>query len=364
MVLPGSWRNRGEKCGCKQWHLQMSRSAAAGIVSRAGVRAALLYEDAHIAVLNKWSGLQVQGRGGAVAASFQDTLRQALSGAPARPRALHRLDTGTTGCLLLAKTDEAAAALGAAVAGHHLLREYLAVSVCPDSRYSLAAEPRLRGDLVGWIAYEPLDNNPLKDRAVLLDAPRGDAVFARTQYSIVDSSAWGSLIRLRPLSGRRHQLRVQCADDLGLPVLGDALYGPRAPARVRERILAQQKLDLASPVGLKLHLHAARLVVPGYFDLLPGIGARATGDSNLEIVAPLPFYFPSTLRALSLAVPPDLLEIPTESPGATSPNQHHHHPQQHQQQMRQQSHRNRDNHQTSQRRRGEPQKHRKHRKQQ
>ena len=159
-----------------------------------------------------------------------EALRARKRGA-ARLWVVHRLDAPTSGVLVFAKTREAAAALSAAFAEGRVEKEYLArVAGVPSA-------PRGTIDL----AIATVGRRANVD-------PAGRP--ARTDWELVASDEQGAVLRLRPRTGRMHQLRVHLAA-IGHPIRGDRAYGgPPAP---------------------RLMLHAERLVVPH-----PRTGARLT----------------------------------------------------------------------------------------
>ena len=92
-----------------------------------------------------------------------------------------------------------------------------------------------------------------------------------------------ALVELKGLTGRKHQLRLHCAEQLGTPILGDQLHGSSLPPRLWE--------SLGGDVGM--HLHAWQLTIAGY-----GAGGRP-----LHVTAPLPTRFQLSLDKLELQLP-------------------------------------------------------------
>lgn len=165
----------------------------------------VLHEDEWIAVVDKPAGIPVRGN------AFK-TVERALPGvlassrepdALACPDPVHRLDVPVSGLLLVAKTARARAVLGRRFEEREIAKRYRAVVMG-----KIEAPGRLAGAVGGRDAvtdYLPLRSVP----------------------SI--KNGWLTLVELRPLTGRTHQLRVQMAE-AGFPILGDARYGP--PGRV------------------------------------------------------------------------------------------------------------------------------------
>jgi tRNA pseudouridine32 synthase/23S rRNA pseudouridine746 synthase len=193
--------------------------------------ARLLYRDALMLVIDKPAGLPVHPgpKGGETLVAHLDALRFGL---PRRPEAAHRLDRETSGCLVLGRHAKALARLG------HLFRRgevdkvyWASVEGGPETdegEIDLALAPRSPDPRSWWMKVDP-DGQPSLTRWRVL--ARADAT---------------TVLELRPITGRTHQLRVHCAA-MGWPILGDAIYG-HAPRMG----------------GPGLHLHARSVTLPLY----------------------------------------------------------------------------------------------------
>jgi 23S rRNA pseudouridine1911/1915/1917 synthase len=139
----------------------------------------------------------------------------AAVGDPSRPGIVHRLDAGSSGLLVVARTDEAAAALIAQFAARTAGRRYDAVVWGhPDAPHGIVDAP---------IGRDPAD--PVRMAVVVDGRP------ARTEYEVIERYvAPAELARLhcRLQSGRTHQIRVHLAT-IGHPLVGDTTYGPGRP---------------------------------------------------------------------------------------------------------------------------------------
>lgn len=196
------------------------------------------HEDAHVLVVAKPAGLVVHpgaGRRDERRATLVDVLRargvplSQASGDRDRPGIVHRLDRGTSGVLVVAKTDEAHAGMSALFREHHVEREYWALvegrpeppSATIDAPIARSRSHRTR-----------FTTDPSGRRAV-------------THYDVVDELGRASVVRVRLETGRTHQVRVHMAA-VGHPVCGDGLYGASTA--------------LAGELGLsRFALHARRL---------------------------------------------------------------------------------------------------------
>lgn len=216
---------------------------------------AVLHEDDEVLVVNKPAGVAVH-RGSDVTAGVIEALRHL------RPELTelelgHRLDRDTSGVLVLAKTPPMLRHL------HEMLRDREDEI---ERHYQAIVAGR-------WPASLRELHDPLLRRAneVVVD-PRGQRAetHVRLNRTVGD---WGSLVDVRLLTGRKHQIRVHLKH-AGHPIAGDDRYGdPRINAHV------------ASLGGTGLHLHAATMVIP-----------RPDG-TELTVSAPMPRRWDRLLRA-------------------------------------------------------------------
>lgn len=178
----------------------------------------ILYEDAHLAVINKpadmvvhpsrghWKGTLVS----ALAFHFGDQL--STTRGPVRPGVVHRLDRDTTGAILVAKNDSIHSKLAMLFENRHIQKEYFAI---------VLGAPHLDRDMIDHsIGLHP--KNKEKMRIVSADTP--DAKPAQTFYEVVHRYGKWSTVRCFPKTGRTHQIRVHLAH-IGHPILCDRNYG-------------------------------------------------------------------------------------------------------------------------------------------
>ncbi len=210
----------------------------------ASIPLTVVFEDAHLAVIDKPAGLVVHPAPG----HWDDTLVNALvargttlsGGAEGRPGIVHRLDRDTSGLMVVAKTDAAHRRLAAAIAARRVHRIYAALAWG-----HLEPSPMV---IEAPIARHPQDR---KRMAVVADGRT-----ARTDARVVARFGPADLLRLELHTGRTHQIRVHLAH-VGHPVVGDPVYGSGGSRRISgaER-RAAEALERATP---RQALHAAAL---------------------------------------------------------------------------------------------------------
>jgi 23S rRNA pseudouridine1911/1915/1917 synthase len=194
----------------------------------ASVRLSIVYEDDALLVVDKPAGLVVHpARGhatgtlvnGLLAHESFDAKRageDASHDGMQRPGIVHRLDRGTSGLLVVAKTESAREHLKAQFAAHSIEREYVAIVVG-------AAKSCTIDSLHG---RHPTD----RLRFTSLGTPAG-AKRAVTHVRLLETLTGASVVACRLETGRTHQIRVHLSERAGAPILGDPTYGqlPRAP---------------------------------------------------------------------------------------------------------------------------------------
>ncbi len=210
----------------------------------AAIPLVVVYEDDHLAVIDKPAGLVVHPAPG----HWDDTLVNALvargttlaGGAEGRPGVVHRLDRDTSGLMVVAKTDLAHRRLGAAIAARRVRRTYAAL-----------AWGHLRESPT--VINAPVARHPV-DRKRMTVTPGGRA--ARTDAFVVARFELVDLLRLELHSGRTHQIRVHL-EHLGHPVVGDPTYAGGGSRRVSGAARREaEALERATP---RQALHAAGL---------------------------------------------------------------------------------------------------------
>ena len=227
----------------------------------AELRAAdILYEDAAVVAVAKPAGVPVHATVAAHRDHLVAMLERYLAAGGGETRGLtlvHRLDVGTSGIVLFARTAAAAMSLAQAFRERTAQKRYLALAPRPEP--VVAATFTVRNHLRERRGAGP----PVR-------AVRSGGALAVTDVGIM---AWGTrvvAVEARPHTGRRHQIRVHLAD-AGLPILGDAVYGGPDVGALAPRVL----------------LHARELAVP-----------HPTEDRILTLACPLPPDFSAAAVAL------------------------------------------------------------------
>ncbi len=229
--------------------------------TREYLRSMTLYEDADVLVLNKPMGLSVQGGSGTTrhVDGMLDSMRDKNG---QRPRLVHRLDKDTAGCLLVAKTRFAAAALAKVFRSREARKIYWAL---------VAGVPKPhQGRISTFLAKDERE-----DESIMRIARHGEegASHAVTYYAVVETSAQQlAWVSLKPVTGRTHQLRAHLAH-IGHPIIGDPKY------------FNKENWLLPGGIQNRLHLLARRIAVPhprgGLIDVTAPLPAHMVQSWNL-----------------------------------------------------------------------------------
>jgi 23S rRNA pseudouridine1911/1915/1917 synthase len=195
----------------------------------------ILFEDDDLLVLNKPAGLVVHPGAGNPTHTLVNALLHHCTnlsgiGGQQRPGIVHRLDKQTSGCLVVAKNDDAHRHLSRQFAEREVKKNYLALVA--------GTLKRPRGTIDVAIGRHPVQR---KKMAVRLTKGRS----AKTDYRVVESGGGVSLVECAIHSGRTHQIRVHL-HHIGHPVIGDLLYGKKGVSATRQMLHAW-KLGFTHP---------------------------------------------------------------------------------------------------------------------
>ena len=205
----------------------------------------ILFEDGEALVIDKPAGLPIEPprKGGASLANHLEALKLGFQRPPVP---VHRIDTDTSGCLLLARNPKALSRFGRAFEERRVAKRYLGI---------VAGVPQGDG---GEIALALSKISSAEKGWRMIPARKGKP--ALTRWRVLQRLERGTLIEFLPETGRTHQIRVHATSGLGLPLLGDPVYGDGASGR-------------------RTMLHAAGLTV------------EREGKPPIVAVAPLPAHF-------------------------------------------------------------------------
>ena len=205
----------------------------------------ILYEDGEALVIDKPGGLSIDRprKGGA---SLDDHLEQLKLGFQRAPMPVHRLDTDTSGCLLLARNPKALKRFAKAFEDRLVGKRYLGIvddELADEEGTIELALSKISSAEKGWR---------------MIPAKKGKP--SVTHWRVLARQGGRTLVEFRPETGRTHQIRVHAASGLGLPLLGDPVYGTGKGAP-------------------RTMLHAA------------GITVQREGKTPIEAVSPMPADF-------------------------------------------------------------------------
>jgi 23S rRNA pseudouridine1911/1915/1917 synthase len=218
----------------------------------------LVHVDDTVIIVDKPAGLVVHPGAGNPDGTLVNGLLSrfpdiAAVGEPHRPGIVHRLDAGSSGLLVVARTQQAADALIEQFATHRATRVYIAlVWGHPDAPHGVIDAP------IGRSRSDPLR------MAVVADGRP-----SRTEYRVLqrfDGPADLALLECRLETGRTHQIRVHLGS-INHPLVGDPVYGQRRPRLQLERpFLHAAELAFVHPgTGEPVHYHS---------DLAPDLASR------------------------------------------------------------------------------------------
>ena len=221
----------------------------------------IVYEDAHLLVVNKPKGIVVHPAAGNHSGTLVNALlyhcKGSLSGINGvqRPGIVHRIDKDTSGLLIVAKTDRAHQGLAEQIKAHSFTRIYEAVA-CGHFKTSSGT------------VNAPIGRHPVHRKKMAVVAGGREAI---THYEVLAEYPGYSHMRLRLETGRTHQIRVHMAH-MGHPLAGDTVYGsPTANKQLSGQCLHARVIGFRHPIT----------------------------DEYMEFTGELPLYFQQFLQEIS-----------------------------------------------------------------
>jgi 23S rRNA pseudouridine1911/1915/1917 synthase len=250
---------------------------------------AVLHEDKDLVVVDKAAGMVVHPGAGHASGTLVNALLHRVKdlagvGGELRPGIVHRLDKDTTGCLVVAKNEQALVALQKSFKTREVQKTYLAL---------VHGVPPAQGRIETLYGRHPIHRQRFTGKV-------REGKPAITLYRVLEAFDGAALVEVDLLTGRTHQIRVHLAES-GHPLLGDTLYGAgrKAKGRVAE---AQERLGRQA-------LHAWRLAF-----------AHPRTGKPLALEAPLPEDFSAALALLrGPGAAPEEARPPAKKARATAP---------------------------------------------
>ncbi len=229
--------------------LRRLATPVASLLEPEDIPLSIVYEDEHLAVIDKPAGMVVHPSAGHSSGTLVHALLARYPelrgdddqvGAGERPGIVHRLDKDTSGLLLVARTYDSLRYLQAALRDHEVLKEY--TLLCCGTLVPASAR------IEAPIGRHP--GNRLKMAVVSTGRP------SLTEYETLQALPEHTLALARLHTGRTHQIRVHLAS-IGCPIAGDALYGDCVASGINRQFLHASRLGLVLQNGRRAEWHSA-----------------------------------------------------------------------------------------------------------
>jgi 23S rRNA pseudouridine1911/1915/1917 synthase len=210
-----------------------------GAVSAPAQPLRVVYEDEHVLVVDKPTGVVVHAAPGHASGTLVDALLAydpGISGGAdaTRPGIVHRLDKDTSGLLVIAKDTAAHEALSRQMREHTTIKRYLALV---EGQMSVPE----------GVIEAPIGRDPRHRQRMAVVSVASGGRDARTRFKVLRTAKGRSLLELQLETGRTHQIRVHLAA-VHHPVVGDHVYGRPQPPLPPRQFLHAAHLELAHPV--------------------------------------------------------------------------------------------------------------------
>lgn len=198
----------------------------------------ILFEDNHLLIVNKPSGMPTQGDR-SKDKSLLDIAKEYIKSKYNKPGNVylglpHRLDRPTSGIVVLAKTSKALERLTKMFKNHQITKIYWAVVDKMPQQIS--------GSLTHYIYRDTK-----KNKSFAFDTERKDTKIAKLNYKVIANSDKYFLLEIELLTGRHHQIRAQLAK-IGCHIKGDLKYGAKRSNKQGGIYLHSRKIEFIHPV--------------------------------------------------------------------------------------------------------------------
>ncbi len=209
----------------------------------------MIYEDNHLLIVNKASGILVQGDiTGDI--PLVDLCKEYIRQKYHKPGAVflgvvHRIDRPVSGIVVLARTSKSLERMNALFREKQTKKTYWAITQ--------KKPPNEKGTLVHW-----LSKDEKKNKATAFTREAVGALRSELNYTILGQKEKQWLLEVTPVTGRPHQIRVQLAS-MGCPIKGDVKYGFPDPNEDGSICLHARKLEFMHPVKKEFMLFEAPL---------------------------------------------------------------------------------------------------------
>ncbi len=249
----------------------------------------IIYQDDGILVINKPTGVSVtKDRSGRP--QLLDLLKPQLGDeTTAKLRLVHRLDKDTSGVMILAKNRATQRQFADYFFDRKVQKTYLAI---------------VKGAIIeeqGTI-NAPLAQSRKNHELMVIDRKGGKESI--TEWRLLANFGLVSLLAVKPLTGRTHQIRVHL-ESIALPIAIDPLYGSKRPLMLSEfkKNYRLGKFDEEKPLIDRLTLHAYQIVIPDSYviasDLSSAASAKEEAKQSHCFVAKLDKKFAATIKMLT-----------------------------------------------------------------
>jgi 23S rRNA pseudouridine955/2504/2580 synthase len=215
----------------------------------------ILYKDERIIVIDK-PITSTHGGTKNLEVHLESVLHTLVKEGEPTPKIVHRLDKDVTGCMILARTPEAAAQISTLFKTTGAIRKVYLAMIIPKLEVPVGQTEELTTGLTITKNHDGIETTKMVpwNESFLQNAP--DIKKATTKITVLSNRRLGSAVLLEPVTGRKHQLRVHMSYYKSF-ILGDFKYGPGCTKKFRHQV--------SDPKKIPLHLHSYRIVIKDWY---------------------------------------------------------------------------------------------------